>query len=161
MKEQYIKQVEKELRLPRGAKKEVLRDLREAFASALEHGETERQVIERLGAPGEFAENTMEQLGLDGAARKRKGLLTSAAALAVAIAAFAVYAAARAGQPPEGAIGYADAMTGIRMEGAFGFDLLGLLLAAGVIAAAFAALRLLRTVRESRREPGKNSERNY
>ena len=55
MKEQYIKQVEKELSLTRKAKKEVVRDLNEVFASALEHGETEQQVIERLGTPKEFA----------------------------------------------------------------------------------------------------------
>ena len=53
MKEQYIKQVEKELSLTRKAKKEVVRDLNEVFASALEHGETEQQVIERLGTPKE------------------------------------------------------------------------------------------------------------
>ena len=34
MKEQYIKQVEKELSLPRKMKKEVVRDLNEVFASA-------------------------------------------------------------------------------------------------------------------------------
>ena len=33
MKEQYIKQVEKELCLPRNEKKEVVRDLNEVFAS--------------------------------------------------------------------------------------------------------------------------------
>ena len=48
MKEQYIKQVEKELNLSRKAKTEVVRDLNEIFASATEHGETEQQVIERL-----------------------------------------------------------------------------------------------------------------
>ena len=36
MKEQYIKQVEKELSLPRKMKKEVVRDLNEVFASAME-----------------------------------------------------------------------------------------------------------------------------
>ena len=41
MKEQYIKQVEKELSLPRKMKKEVVRDLNEVFASAMEHGETD------------------------------------------------------------------------------------------------------------------------
>lgn len=52
-----------------------MRDLNEVFASALEHGETEQQVIERLGTPKEFAENTAEQLGIDSAApQKRKGL---------------------------------------------------------------------------------------
>ena len=56
MKEQYIKQVEKELSLPRKMKKEVVRDLNEVFASAMEHGETEQQIIQRLGTPKEFAE---------------------------------------------------------------------------------------------------------
>ncbi len=92
MKEQYIKQVEKELSLTRKAKKEVVRDLNEVFASALEHGETEQQVIERLGTPKEFAENTAEQLGIDSAApQKRKGIISSVAALVVAVAAFVIF----------------------------------------------------------------------
>ena len=65
MKEQYIKQVEKELNLSRKAKTEVVRDLNEIFASATEHGETEQQVIERLGTPKEFADSTAEQFGID------------------------------------------------------------------------------------------------
>ena len=75
MKEQYIKQVEKELNLSRKAKTEVVRDLNEIFASAAEHGETEQQVIERLGTPKEFADNTAEQFGIDNSApRNEKGL---------------------------------------------------------------------------------------
>ena len=61
MKEQYIKQVEKELSLPRKMKKEVVRDLNEVFASAMEHGETEQQIIQRLGTPKEFADSTAEE----------------------------------------------------------------------------------------------------
>lgn len=72
MKEQYIKQVEKELSLPHKAKKEVVRDLNEVFASALEHGETEQQVIQRLGTPKEFADSTAEQFGIDNASSKKK-----------------------------------------------------------------------------------------
>ena len=72
MKEQYIRQVEKELKAPRKIKGEVLRDLQEAFASALEHGETEAQVIQRLGTPKEFANSAAEQLGLDPARGKRR-----------------------------------------------------------------------------------------
>lgn len=65
MKEQYIKQVEKELSLPHKMKKEVVRDLNEVFASAMEHGETEQQIIQRLGTPKEFADSTAEQFGID------------------------------------------------------------------------------------------------
>ena len=57
MKQQYIRRVKKALNLPRKQKAEVLRDLDEAFASALEHGETEQQVIVRLGTPDEFADS--------------------------------------------------------------------------------------------------------
>ena len=71
MKEQYIKQVEKELSLPRKMKKEVVRDLNEVFASAMEHGETERQVIQRLGTPKEFADSTAEQFGIDNTTSKK------------------------------------------------------------------------------------------
>lgn len=72
MKEQYIKQVEKELSLPRKMKKEVVRDLNEVFASAMEHGETEQQVIQRLGTPKEFADSTAEQFGIDNTTLKKK-----------------------------------------------------------------------------------------
>lgn len=71
MKEQYIKQVEKELSLPRKMKKEVVRDLNEVFASAMEHGETEQQVIQRLGTPKEFADSTAEQFGIDNTTLKK------------------------------------------------------------------------------------------
>ena len=72
MKEQYIKQVEKELSLPRKMKKEVVRDLNEVFASAMEHGETEQQIIQRLGTPKEFADSTAEQFGIDNTKSKKK-----------------------------------------------------------------------------------------
>ena len=65
MKEQYIKQVKRELSLPHKVKKEVIRDLNEVFASAMEHGETEQQVIQRSGTPREFADSTAEQFGID------------------------------------------------------------------------------------------------
>ena len=94
MKEQYIRQVEKELKVPRNRKREILRDLQEAFASALEHGETEAQVIQRLGTPKEFANSTAEQLGVDPVrGKKRKQLLAGLLCLVVAAAAFAGYAA--------------------------------------------------------------------
>ena len=150
MKKQYIRQVRKDLHIPRSAKTEVVRDLQEIFASAAEHGESEQQVAERLGTPREFADRTAEQFGFDPAARRRQNrLLQIAISLAVA-AAFALYAAAAAQRVPPGAIGQADAMTNIRVEGA-GFDVTLLLLAAGVLAAAFAILQLIRAARSARR----------
>ena len=150
MKKQYIRQVRKDLHIPRSAKAEVERDLQEIFASAAEHGESEQQVAERLGTPREFADRTAEQFGFDPAAHRRQNrLLQIAISLAVA-AAFALYAAAAAQRVPPGAIGQADAMTNIRVEGA-GFDVTLLLLAAGILAAAFAILQLIRAARSGRR----------
>ena len=152
MKKQYIRQVRKDLHIPRSAKTEVVRDLQEIFASAAEHGESEQQVAERLGTPREFADRTAEQFGFDPAVRRRRNrLIQIAISLAVA-AAFALYAAAAAQRVPPGAIGQADAMTNIRVEGA-GFDVTLLLLAAGILAAAFAILPLIRAARSGRRTP--------
>ena len=117
MKEQYIKQVEKELNLSRKAKTEVVRDLNEIFASATEHGETEQQVIERLGTPKEFADSTAEQFGIDNSApQKRKGIISSVTSLVVAVVAFVIYATTKSDKVPDGAIGQADAMTNIQVE---------------------------------------------
>ena len=89
MKEQYIKQVEKELSLPRKMKKEVVRDLNEVFASAMEHGESEQQIIQRLGTPKEFADSTAEQFGIDNTkSKKRNGIISTLATLVIAVAAF-------------------------------------------------------------------------
>ena len=150
MNKQYIRQVRKDLHIPRSAKTEVVRDLQEIFASAAEHGESKQQVAERLGTPREFADRTAEQFGFDPAARRRRNrLIQIAISLAVAAAAFALYAAAAAQRVPPGAIGQADAMTNIRVKGA-GFDVTLLLLAAGILAAAFAILQLIRAARSGR-----------
>ena len=53
-------------------KKEVVRDLNEVFASAMEHGETEQQIIQRLGTPKEFADSTAEQFGIDNTKIEKK-----------------------------------------------------------------------------------------
>lgn len=152
MKGQYIRQVEKELRVSRKIKREILRDLEEAFASALEHGEGEAQVIQRLGTPKEFADNAAAQFGVDlGARKKRRGIVAGAAALAAALMAFGLYGAARLQRPPAGAIGQADAMTGIQVTGGLGIDFSALLLAAGAILACAALLCLVGALRKNRR----------
>ena len=52
---EYIREVEKNLRLSRRKRREVLRDLCEIFESAREHGEGEADVAERLGSPAAYA----------------------------------------------------------------------------------------------------------
>ena len=138
MKQQYIRQVKKALNLPREQKAEVLRDLDEAFASALEHGETERQVIERLGTPDEFADSIHEQLGIacpDRRGRKRR-ICIALTALVSAIA-FAIAFFMRAERPAQNIIGQADAMTNMQIVGS-GVDMFWVMIALGCIALAAA-----------------------
>lgn len=154
MREQYIRQVEKELPIPRRAKREVIRDLREIFASALEHGETEQQVIGRLGTPREFAESTAEQLGIDiTTSRNQKSRIWGIAALtaAAAAAAFAAYGITQSGETVRGVIGQANAMTNIKIGEGFSPDIPGLLLATGILAAAAAVVQLVRSASRKRR----------
>lgn len=148
MKEQYIRQVEKELNLSRKAKTEVVRDLNEIFNSAVEHGETEQQVIERLGTPQEFANSTAEQFGIDNSVPKKRKWIIS---LVVAIVAFLIYATAKSGKVPEGAIGQADAMTNIQVNGDFIFDASQIILLVGIIAFVFATIQIIRAVHNNRR----------
>ena len=63
MKQEYIQQVGRALPLPGKQKREVLRDLEELFASAREHGESEAQVLDRLGSPEEYAKEVLAQTG--------------------------------------------------------------------------------------------------
>ncbi len=151
MRKQYIKQVEKELRLPRKAKREVVRDLHEIFASALEHGETEQQVIERLGKPKEFADSTAEQFGIDRvASKKQKAAIAGVAVFTIPMVACAIYVVGGVGKVPKGAIGQADATTNVQVEGTFGFDALQIILAVGLAAALLAVLLLIRTIHKNR-----------
>ena len=150
MKERYIKQVEIELALPGKAKKEIVRDLNEVFASALEHGETEQQVIQRLGTPKEFADSAAEQFGVDNtAAKKRKDRIYALAACIIAVAALSIYAVAGVRRGPAGAIGQADAATNIQVVGTF--DVLQIILAAGIAAALVAILLTIRSISKNRR----------
>lgn len=152
MREQYIKEVKKELSVPRKVKKEVLRDLNEVFASALEHGETEQQVIQRLGSPREFADSTAEQFGIDNTiSKKRKTIISVIVSFVIAAFAFFIGAVMRSEKVPKGAIGQADAMTNIHIEGTFGFDVSQIILAVGFAAAVIAVLLIIQIMRKNRR----------
>ena len=118
MKETYIQQVKQELSLPKKKKEAIARDLREAFACALEHGETEQQVIERLGSPAEFARSVQEQLGTNPArGQKWRNWLSVALPLVAGIALLLLGIAPRLNPGPPNAIGQANAQTLIQVRG--------------------------------------------
>ena len=152
MNEEYIKQVEKELFLSRKEKKDVMRDLNEVFASALEHGETEQQVIQRLGTPKEFADSIAEQFGIDNNNSKRqKGIISALVAFLMAAVAFSIYAVTRLGKALERTIGQADATTNIQIQGALGIDVSQITLAVGFSGAMITILLIIRTIGKNRR----------
>ena len=84
-------------------------------------------------------------------AKKRNGIISTLAALVIAVAAFSGYAVTQSGKVPEGAIGQADATTNIQIEGAFAFDISQILLAIGFAATAIAVLLIIRTIHKNRR----------
>lgn len=131
--EQYIRQVEKALSASRSTRKAVARDLREAFASAAEHGENEQQVILRLGTPADFAASVRDSLGPRQSVRKQRwNWVCFTLSFTVGIGSLLAFGAARASQPPADAIGFAQGATDIAVQGAF--DSSGFLLLFGAVA---------------------------
>ena len=150
MKEQYIKQVEKELSLPRKMKKEVVRDLNEVFASAMEHGETEQQVIQRLGTPKEFADSTAEQFGIDNTTvKKRNGIIfySCCACLSRLLPFRYMLLHNQEKYQKEQSTSRRDNKY-IQIEGAFAFDVSQILLTIGFVAMAIAVLLIIRTIQK-------------
>ena len=143
MKQEYIQQVGRALPLPGKQKREVLRDLEELFASAAEHGESEVQVLDRLGSPEEYAKEVLAQTGF--APRPGKAALGLALSALVCGVCLALFLWSQSGRLPEDAIGGAVGSTGIQVAG--GVDLSSLLLVAaavGLVGAVFFAFWLLR-----------------
>lgn len=155
MKNSYISEVRRKLKLPRGKKREVMRDLEEIFATAEERGESKDKLVLRLGTPEEYARETEAAFGVDGARLRRKRLAVLAFAfafVAVVALAFAVVAGYGAQRIPEGAIGYAETMTDIEVEGAV-FDVYAAALGAGVTASCAAiALGVTASITRKRKQ---------
>lgn len=143
-KEEYLRQVKRALRVPARRKREVLRDLEEAFDSAREQGEDEAALAERLGSPAAFAAGVNRESRPGPAARLAPALLGLAALLVLGLAWFS-HSAALSARLPENAIGGAVGSTSIQVEGAVDpFPLLLALGAALLAAAVFLFLRLRR-----------------
>ncbi len=145
MKEKYIKQVKKRLAVPSSKRKTVLQDLEKTFASAAENGETEQQVIDRLGTPEQFVAGIEKQLGIDRAKYiKTRTIVSTVICLAVAVIGFSVYLTIQ--QEMIGAIGIiggADGPTAIIVSGP-GFDISLLILIIAAVALVLAVIGLIR-----------------
>lgn len=152
MKDRYIKQVKKNLMVPAAKRKAVLRDLEEAFASAAEHGETQQQVIARLGTPEQFAAGIEEQLGIDRKKRlKTRTIVWTTICLVIAVVGFFIYLTIRQQQELIGAmgvIGGADGPTAIIVSGP-GLDVPMLVLTIAVVAVVIAVVQIVRYLLKS------------
>jgi hypothetical protein len=152
MREEYIKKVKKELAVSRKQKCEIIRDLNEAFDSAKEHGETEKQVIDRLGSPKDFAENIEETIGFNRAKyrKKRKTTIEIGCLCAIAICCFIGALIATSSALPDNVIGQADAMTAITVSGSFPFDISTILLTLGFVVAVIAVILMVGLIRKKK-----------
>lgn len=145
MKEKYIKQVKKRLAVPSSKRKTVLQDLEKTFASAAENGETEQQVIARLGTPEQFAAGIEEQFGIDRKKRlKTRTIIWTTICLVVAVIVFSVYLTIQ--QEMIGAIGIiggADGPTAIIVSGS-GIDVPLVMLMIAATAVVLAVIGIVR-----------------
>jgi len=147
MRAEYIKKIKKQLAVSRKQKCEILRDLTEAFDSAKEHGETEKQVIDRFGTPKDFAVNIHEQFGINCIERQKRGKqIQIGIAITSMIITFAIGILIRISRVPENVIGQADSMTSIRIKG-LEIDLSVLFMALGIVALVVAVALIIRYIR--------------
>lgn len=119
-KEKYIKSVKRKLNVPYDLKASVLEELREAFDSAKEHGESENDLINRLGTPKEFVNDVIKNADLTDEQKKyikqRKNIIKVIIAFIIADAAFMgyyIYQRMSMGN----VIGYANGSTNIQVIG--------------------------------------------
>lgn len=154
MKDKYIQRVRRALMVRRRQKAEILRDLNEIFVSAAEHGESEAQVIARLGTPEEFARSMEEQLGVNRKSLlKRRTLLGVIPAGLIGLICLLFYAVMRDTTPKSvGIIGGADGPTSILVATAPLSPHTSIaLLALSLLALAFAVWQAVRYFTKTRR----------
>lgn len=122
-KEKYIKSVKRKLNVPDDLKTSVLEELREAFDSAKEHGESENDLINRLGTPKEFVNDVIKNADLTDKQKKcikqRKNIIKVIITFIIAAAAFTGYYIYHR-MSMDNVIGYANGSTNIQVIGASG-----------------------------------------
>lgn len=119
-KEKYIKSVKRKLNVPYDLKASVLEELREAFDSAKEHGESENDLISRLGTPKEFVNDVIKNADLTDEQKKyikqRKNIIKVIFAFIIAAVAFTGYYIYKRMSMGD-VIGYANSSTNIQVIG--------------------------------------------
>lgn len=119
-KEKYIKSVKRKLNVPDDLKTSVLEELRESFDSAKEHGESETDLIKRLGTPKEFVNDVIKNADLTDEQKKyikhRKNIIKVIIAFIIAAVVFTGYYIYKR-MSMGNVIGYANSSTNIQVIG--------------------------------------------
>ena len=148
MRRQYIQRVKRALCLSKEEKQEMIRDLQELFDSAVEHGETEEEVIARLGSPKEYVYHIHEQLGkMDEIQKRRKTRIRMGILWLLAVVLFLAGGIPLYLRTPAHMIGQADAMTQILVRGSW-IDPAWILMLLGVLALAAGIYLWIRHLRK-------------
>ncbi|MFR8088810.1 MAG: DUF1700 domain-containing protein [Lachnospirales bacterium] len=148
MRRQYIQRVKRALCLSKEEKQEMIRDLQELFDSAVEHGETEEEVIARLGSPKEYVYHIHEQLGkMDEIQKRRKTRIRMGILWLLAVVLFLAGGIPLYLRTPAHMIGQADAMTQIQVSGSW-IDPAWILMLLGVLALAAGIYLWIRHLRK-------------
>lgn len=147
----YIRRAKRALTLPRRQKAEILRDLTEIFTSACEHGESDAQIIARLGAPELFAREAQAPFGF-AYARRRAALEWTLAAAFILAALFMLLLLALSRPADPSIIGGANAMTAIAVSSPVNARLIETII--GIAAFAAAMLLMLRRILKRRLSKG-------
>ena len=125
--------------------------MNEVFASAMEHGETEQQIIQRLGTPKNLQTAPQNSLALITPIEKRERIsFLLLLRLLSRLLPFRYMLLHNQENVPEGAIGQADATTNIQIEGAFAFDISQILWLLGC-SNSYCSLLIIRTIHKNRR----------
>lgn len=148
MRRQYIQRVKRALCLSKEEKQEMIRDLQELFDSAVEHGETEEEVIARLGSPKEYVYHIHEQLGkMDEIQKRRKTRIRMGILWLLAVVLFLAGGIPLYLRTPAHMIEQADAMTQIQVSGSW-IDPAWILMLLGVLALAAGIYLWIRHLRK-------------
>jgi uncharacterized membrane protein len=140
MKDRYIRQVSAMISASKEKKQYILRDLNEIFDSAISNGETEQQVIERLGTPENFIKELETNSGMK--MKQKKSMVLPVIFFVIAAILVGVYLTAYFLQErAENIIGQAYTVTTIKLEASGENWVLLALGAASLFVAVIIALR--------------------
>lgn len=144
MKKQYIKHVKQLLIVPRKQKNIILNDLEEIFQSGNANGESDQEIIQRLGSPKEFVSEIEHGLEINVSKYKQKHMLHAAIFFASGVILLVLCCWIHFYQNSTKIIGQAEATTEILIPAIKNFDFIAFLLIIAVCAFAISITSIVK-----------------